>query len=219
MLQCKGRMSKEKQKLWLFFMILLYVTVAIVGFCMVYFIKTEFFPSQNQISLTNSPTTAVITPVPPGWKMYTNEDDNLGFFYPSTDTLGTKSYEFGVTNLLLKDAKGNTDFQILLMPQTLAMAVGQDFSSYLAMPNNKTQTIKSPLTKENATEKFTKISNRTVGGNQAIDYQSLASNAKPGTQPEIGTFIQAGNNLVLISTNKNNKNKLEALLNSFRYPL
>src|SRR5579864_2577973 len=209
-------MSKGKQKLWLFFLILLYITLAIVGFCVAYFIKTEFFPKQNEISQSAK---TVTMPIPAGWTIYTNANDNLQFAYPSHDTIEAKSYEFGITNLVLKNTNGNTDFQILLLPQTLATAVGQDFNSYYAMPNNKTQTIKSPLSQDTTTEKFTKVRNRTVAGNQALDYQSIASNAKPDVQPEVGTFIKAGSNLVLISTSKSNKENLEAMLNSFRYPL
>src|SRR6266568_6836672 len=107
--------------------------------------------------------------------------------------------------------------QILLLPKSLAQTVGQDFDSYYAMADHATKVIKNPLSQDNTTEKFTKIRNRTVNGLQALDYQSLASNAPVGSQPEIGTFIVAGSNLILISTGEDNKTELEEMLSSFTY--
>lgn len=210
-------MSKTKQQLWLFSMLLMYVAIAVAGFTIAYIIKTDFVsknPPNNQPSVTPSKTKSA----PTGWKTYTDTTDNLQFYYPATDKVQTKSYGFGVSSIIFTHANSQTDFQILLLPKSLAQTIGQDFDSYYAMPNNTTKTIKNPLSQDNTTEKFTKIRNKTVDGNRAIDYQSIASNAKPGTIPEIGTFIEAGNNLLLISTEQNNKNNLVKIVGSFRYP-
>ena len=146
-------------------------------------------------------------------------DYQLQFAYPSTDVINTKSYGFGVTSLALTNKNGNVDFQILLLPKSLAQTVGQDFDGYYSMSDNTTKIIKNPLAQDNTTEQFTKINNITIDGNKAVNYQSLASNVKPGTLPEIGTFIEIDNNLVLFSTEPNNKNKLEEMLKLFRYPI
>ena len=190
------------------------------GFVVVYIIKNDFLP-QNTSNNKKTQTVAKVTsaPLPVGWKKYTNTDNKLQFAYPSTDTIQTKSYGFGISNLTLKTKKGTADFQILFSPKSLASAVGQNFDSYYAMKNNETKIIKNPLLQTSTTEKFTKIRNIKVNGNKALNYQSLASNAKPGSPPEIGTIIEAGDNLVLISTSENNKKKLDRMLNSFEYPL
>jgi hypothetical protein len=207
-------MSKNKQKLWLFSMILIYVMVAIAGFVVVYMVKTYFLP-QNPSDQTQVTAKVTSVPVPDGWKTYTDSIDKISFAYPSTDTVQTKSYGFGVSSLILQTRKSTTDVQILLLPSTLATAAGQDFDTYYAIQNNTTKTINSPVSQDNTTEKFTKIKNTTVDGNEAVDYQSIASNAKPGTMPEVGTFIIAGSNLMLFSTAQNNKDTLEKILSTF----
>lgn len=207
-------MSKGKQKLWLFFMLFIYVAIALVGFVIAYIIKIEFFQSKTYTSqkLAQESKTSLI---PTGWKMYSNSTYQLQFSYPPTDTVQSKSYGFGVSSVTLQNKNGNSDFQILLLPKTLASAVGQNFDSYYSMPNNTTKTIKNPVSQDNTTEQFTKIKNITVNGNKAVDYQSTGTKVKPGTQPEIGTFIEAGSNLVLISTNEGYKAVLKNILNSF----
>jgi hypothetical protein len=213
-------MSKNKQQLWLFSILLIYIAIAVAGFTIAYVIKNDFLPKTSSIPIPTQPTTKTPTiSVPTGWSTYTNTDYKLQFAYPSTDTIKAKSYGFGVTSLALTNKNGNVDFQILFLPKSLAQAVGQDFDSYYSMSDNTTKTVKSPLSQDNTTEKFTKINNTTVDANRAINYKSIASNAKPDTQPEIGTFIETGNNLVLFSTVPNNKNKLEEMLKLFHYPI
>jgi hypothetical protein len=212
-------MSTNKKRLWVFFTILVYVVIAVAGFFIAYFIKEAIFQKQ-QIDPPPTPIMSNITPVPKpsDWRVYANSSYKLKFSYPPQDTIKSKSYGFGVTSLILDTTNGTLDFQILIMPKTLASAVGQNFDGYYTMPDNTSKVIKSPMSSDNTTETFTKIRDRSVNGNQAIDYQSISSNAQKGTQPEIGTFIQTGDNLVLISTGKSNKMKLEQLLSSFTYP-
>ena len=209
-------MSKKKQKLWLISMLLIYIGIAVVGFVIIYIIKNDFFPKNPTQPTVASKVTSFPTPV--GWRTYTNSDYQLVFSYPAADTIQTKSFGFGVSSLTLQNTIG-TDFQILLLPKQLSQEVGQDFDSYYAMPDNSTKIIKSPLSQDSTTDKFTKISNITVNGLQAIDYQSVASNAAPGTPAEIGTYIEIGNNLALISTGAGNKEKLEEILKTFQYPM
>ncbi len=210
-------MSKAKQRLMLFFFILMYVGLAVAGFGVAYYIKVSFFAPTQSTSQSAKQATVTPIPAPKGWKTYTNTDFKLSFSYPPTDAAQTKSYGFGVSSVSMNTTNGNLDFQILFLPKTLASAVGQDFDSYYAMPDKTTKVIKSPLSQDSTTDNFTKIHDRTVNGNQALDYQSIASNAKPGTPAEIGTFIEVGNNLVLISTGRTNKENLEKMLSSFHY--
>jgi hypothetical protein len=208
-------MSSTNKRLWLVSLIFIYIAIAIGGFLVAYMLRTYFLPHSTAPDIKVSQVTPAKTPT--GWKKYTNTDMHFAFSYPATDTLKTSSYGFGVTNVLLEDASGTTDFQILLLPKSLAQAVGQDFDSYYAMQDNTTKIIKSPMSQDNTTEKFTKIRDRSIAGLQALDYQSIASNAPSGTQPEIGTLLSSGDNVILISTNQNNKTVLEQLLSSFTY--
>ena len=214
-------MSKPKQRRMLFFFIVMYVGIAVTGFGIAYYVKTAFFSHAQSFSQSTTAKQVVsveTSPTPTGWRLYTNTAFNLAFSYPPTDVVQTKQYGFGVSSSAFQSKNGNVDFQILFLPKTLASAVGQDFDSYYTMPNNATQIIKSPLSQDNTTEKFAKINDRTVNGNEALDYQSRASNANPNSQPEIGTFIEVGDNLVLISTAQSNKQKLEDMLETFHYP-
>jgi len=209
-------MPKNRKRLWLVAIIFIYIAIAVAGFLIAYIVKKDFLP--NSVPAT-APAVSKTTPVPTpgGWKKYTNTDNKITFSYPPNDILKASSYGFGVTSVAITDAQGNTDFQILLLPKSLAQTVGQNFDDYYAMQNNTTKVIKSPMSQDNTTDKFTKIRNRSVNGLQALDYQSIASNASPGTKPEIGTFISTGNNLILISTDGSNKTNLEKMLSSFTY--
>jgi hypothetical protein len=209
-------MSKPRQRLWIISMLLIYVAIAIGGFVVAYEVKHNFLP---QKPLNPTPTVSNVKPVrtPTGWKTYSNQEDKLKFSYPPADHIKESSYGFGVSSVSLQDKEGYTDFQVLLLPKTLAQTIGQNFDDYYSMPDNTTKVIKSPMSQDNVTEKFTKIRNRTINGLTALDYQSLASNAPKDAQPEIGTFIVAGNNLVLFSTGLDNKIELEEMLSSFSY--
>ena len=209
-------MQKERKRIWLIALLLIYVAIAIAGFVIAYIVKNYFLVHSAPAT---APKASVVkqVPAPSGWKIYTNSDVKIRFAYPPEDTIKTSSYGFGVTSVALQDPKGNTDFHILLLPKSLAQEVGQDFDGYYAMPDNTTKVIKNPLSQDNTTEKFTKIRNRSIDGLQALDYQSIASNAQAGTQPEIGTFISTGDNLILISTSSDNKTKLGEILGSFSY--
>lgn len=190
------------------------MVIAIVGFGIAYFIKTAFLtPKQtNPSSLQIAPTLTPV-PTPIGWKSYTNTAYTLTFSYPPSDSIKTTTYGFGVTNVELQNTKNNTsDFQLLFLPTSIAQMVGQNFDTYYSMPDNTTKVIKNPLAKDSRTEKFTKLHNRSIDGNQALDYTAVASNAKAGTKAEIGTFIEKGTTLILISTNADNKTRLEQLL-------
>ena len=192
-------------------MLLIYIMIAVAGFTIAFVVKKYFLPNPNP------PVAQIVKPVPSqhtpaGWKTYSNSIYQLQFAYPPTDKPVEKSYGFGVSSVTLQRAKGQTDTKLLLLPKSLADTVGQNFDDYYAMPDNTTKSVQNPLSQDKTTEKFTKIRNRTLDGDQALDYQSIAANAKPGTKPEIGTFIEMGDNLVLISTGQDNKQNLEKLL-------
>ena len=206
-------MSKTKQKLWIISMLFIYIALACAGFVIVYIVKNDFLPKNTA---TQTPTPSKVS-VPKGWKTYSNTDAKITFAYPPADSIKTSSLGFGVTNAVLQKTNKTMDFQILFVPKSLAQVVGQNFDTYYTLPNNTTKVIKSPISQDNTTEEFTKIRNRSINGLQALDYQSIASDAKPGTQEEIGTFIAAGDNVVLFSTGAENKMKLEQILSSFTY--
>jgi len=212
-------MMQNRRKLWLFFVILVYFLVAILGFFLIYFIKTSFFtPKLAPSKAVKTVVKTTPVPIPKGWGEYTNTDYHITLSYPPTDTFTTSSYGFGITNVTIQNSKTKSvDFQLLFLPKSIAEMVGQDFDTYYSLPNNTTRVIKNPLKKDNTTEKFTKIRNRTIKGNQALDYRSIASNAPSGSPYEIGTIISVGNNLLLIATSADNKKKLEELLISFTY--
>lgn len=191
--------------------------IAVAGFTIAYVVKKDFLPQTASTQKTQKTNNTQTTHIPPDWKTYTDSDFHLQFAYPATDAIQTKSYGFNVSSITLQTSKNNTDFQLLLLPKSLADAVGQNFDDYYTMSDNTTKTIKNPISQDNTMEKFTKISNRTIDGNRALDYQSIASNAKPGTKPEIGTFVEVGSNLVLISTSANNKTNLDRMLETFQY--
>lgn len=218
-------MSKKKQRLWLLWIMLLYVGIAIVGFFIVYFIKNTLHPTKQSSAPLITPAVAKLPLISPpvGWQTYTNKDDKLVLSYPPNEIIKTSSYGLGITSVDMQnhdntDSKSAPDFQILLLPKTLAQAAGQDFDKYYAMPDKTTNSITSPLAKDATKENFTKIHNRTLQNLRAFDYESLSSNAKPDEEAEIGVFIEAGNNIVLISTRKSNKKALEQMMSTFKYP-
>jgi hypothetical protein len=212
-------MSEKRKNLWLFFLMLIYVAIAAAGFCIAYFVKIEFFSKHFATAQSIKQITTKTSPIPVGWKTYTNKNYQFTFSYPPTDKVVTKLYGFNVSSIALQNIQGGPGFQILLLPKNLASAVGQDFDSYYTMPNNTSKVIKSPLSQDNESEKFTKIDTSTVNGLRALDYTSTSSNTKPGAPEEIGTFIEIGSNLVLISTEENNRKQLNEMISSFKYPL
>lgn len=206
-------MSEKKKSLWIVGMLSLYTVIAIVGFIIAYFVKTTFFTKASVATPKHSLVKKMLVPTPTGWKTYENQDYNVKLSYSPEDSIKQATYGFGIISIALQNKKDSQqNFHILLLPKSLAQAAGQDFDTYYAMPNNMTKTIMSPLAKDHTSEKFTKIRNRSVDGFQALDYQSLPSTATPGTKPEIGTFIENGDNLILISTEASNKNTLEQML-------
>jgi hypothetical protein len=209
-------MSPENQQRGIILLLTIYVLTAAIGFLIAYIVKTSWQRAHMQ---TSTPVVVKTTPFPtPGdWKVYENADAKIELSYPPTDTFTTDSYSFGVTGVSFDTASEDTDFQILILPKSLAQTVGQSFDTYYTMPNKTTTTVKSPLAKDNTTQQFTKVQNRSVNGLQAFDYSSIPTDAPKDTTPEVGTFLQAGSNLILISTTPDNKETLEKMLSSFHY--
>ncbi len=209
-------MPENRKRLWLVAILLIYVAIAVAGLVIAYMVKTYFLPHtastpQPYISQVKQSST------PKGWKKYVNTENKISFAYPPDDKIKTSSLGFGVTNITLTNPKEVVDFQFFIAPKSIAQAIGQDFDNYYSMENNSTKTIKNPLSKDTTTEKFTKIRNRSISGLEALEYQSTASNAPKDAKPAIGTFISTGDTLIVISTNSENKTRLEDLLNSFSY--
>lgn len=212
-------MSNNKKQLWLFSFLFVYILIAVAGFLIVLFIKNAL---QTQKQSQNYATRNEKTMPSGRWKTYENAIYKFKLSYPPDDIIKTSSYGFHVISIIIEHS-GNSknitmaDFQILLLPKSLAQKVGQNFESYDVLPDNTSKVIKNPFTQISAAEQFTKIHNLTIDGDQAFDYRSVATNANPGVPPEIGTFIEAGNNLILISTAEDNKKQLDQMLSSITF--
>ena len=212
-------MSKQKRVLWVVIILIVYVVIAIIGFFIVYLIRnaTHKQPQSTTTAVTTpAVTTAPITP-PTNWKTYSNPKADLSLKYPSDLKEKSSSYGFGVSSVEMRspdntDSANAPDYQLLIVPKKIASTIGQDFDTYYAMPNNTTKVISSPLSQDKSKQQFTKLQNRTIQGHRAFDYRSLAADATASEEAEIGTFIENGDNLILISTGESNKAELEQVI-------
>jgi hypothetical protein len=215
-------MTPAQKTRGIFLIVGLYVVIAVVGFFVVYFIKKTYFP----ISKT-APTPIVTvskvtkTALPANWKTYKDPTNGISFSYPGDLKLKASSYQFGVSNVEMRsadntDPNNSADYQLLVLPKTLAMAAGQDFDSYYNAPNNTTKPVTSPLSNKKTQQNFTKIDNRIISGHQAFDYRSSPQNASANSEAEVGVFIEDGNNLILISAGESSKDELDQILQTFQ---
>lgn len=196
-----------------------YVIIAIIGFFVVYFVKTTFFPAPK--APATQTVTKPISTVPKGWKTYQNPKKEFTFSYPPSLKLKETSYQLGVTNIELRGTDLNkpplsTDFQMLFVPKTLAMAAGQDFGGYYNSPNNTTRTIASPISKNKTQQNFTKLTNITIDGHKAFTYRSASANATKD-QGEVGVFVEDGSNVLLISAPQASKTTLDKIMKTFQF--
>ena len=152
---------------------------------------------------------------------YTNASDKFSFNYPSGIQVKQASQGLGVSTVELRsadnpDPANSPDFQLLIFPKTLGKLIGQDFDATYALPDGSTLTIKDD---QGNTQIFTKIDNRVINSLRALDYQTTANPPDPNTEAEIGTYIEVGGSVVIISTGENDKPTLEQILTSFKYPI
>lgn len=212
-------MTPQQKTKGIILILVAYVVIAVVGFFIVYFIKVTFFPTAKMAPVAAKPV--VTSSVPKDWKKYTSPDKAFSFSYPPTMKLKETAHQFGIINVEVRGIDPQkpsvtSDVQMLFMPKTLAMAVGQDFEKYYKAPNNTTTTITSPLSQESTQQNLTKLNNITVDGNRAFRYQSAAKNTA-NSQTEAGIFIEAGNNLLLISPSQASKSTMDNIVNTLSF--
>ncbi len=212
-------MSQRKKTFGVILIVFVFIIIAVAGFSVVYLIKNAVTKPQVTTSI---PKQTQPTPVP-GFKTYQVKDKKISVDFPSELQLKESSFGLGVSTVELRspdntDPAYAPDVQMLVVPKTLALAIGQDFSTYYEMPDNTTKTIESPLDKEKAAENLTKIRNREINGHRALEYSSVPSPNPENQTPEIGVFIEAGDDMIIISTNGNNREQLEKMLSTFQYP-
>jgi hypothetical protein len=172
--------------------------------------------------LSPEPKAPQITIAPRDADTNTYQNQNYKFSIPLAKDLKAKesSYGFGVTSIELRaeDAPADygADFQMLLFPKALGAAIGQDFNKYYDTPDNTTQQIKDP---SGASQKFTKVRNRTINNSRAFEFKSTSIPEDPEVDAEIGVYIEMGNDVLVVTTGESNNEKLESMLADFHYPL
>ncbi|MBA3724191.1 MAG: hypothetical protein H0W89_04890 [Candidatus Levybacteria bacterium] len=212
-------MSKRKKYIGVALILFMYVIIAVAGFFVIYVLRDTLGLKKSTISQT--PKVSLI-PAPSGFQTYQNSEQKYSLQYPKSLHLQEKPYGFGVNTIELRseenaDPAYAPEIQVLTVPKALAATIGQDFESYYKMNENETKTIKSPLNEEESAENFTKVRNREINGLRGLDYTSTPSPNPDNQVPEIGTFVEAGDNLLIFATHEESRMQLEEVLKSFNY--
>lgn len=211
-------MSSKKKTLGVTLILIIYVIIAFVGLLIAYYIKTNFFEQKQQTN-TTQPTG---TSVPSGYKTYESRDQKFSLTYPEDLIVQENPLGFGVKTIEMRsqdnaDPAYQADIRILTVPKLLAKTIGQDFESFYSMQDGTTKTIENPDPENKSAEAFTKIRNREINGLRALDYSSVPSPNPDKADPEIGTFVEAGNNLVIFATSADGKEQLEEVIHTFKF--
>jgi hypothetical protein len=211
-------MTPKKKALGVTLLLIIYVVIAAIGFFIAYLVKVNFIEPQNQ----QTKPRVTQAPAPSGFKTYESKDQNFSFYYPNELNPQENAVGFGVKTVELRsvdnaDPAYSPDIQILTVPKALARSIGQDFEGYYELREGESKTIESPIGEKKSAEQFTKVKNREINGLRAIDYTSVPSPNPENQEPEIGTFVEVGNNLVIFATSPDNKEQLEEVLQTFNY--
>lgn len=211
-------MSPKKKVLGVTLILVIYVVIAALGFLIAYYVKTNLLEPKQQ---ANTPKPTAV-PAPSGYKVYESTDQKFSLAYPENLEVKENPLGFGVKTVEITGGKnpetaGIADIRILTVPKLLAKTAGQDFESFYSMQDNETKTIESPDTENASSEQFTKIRNREINGLRALDYSSVPFPNPDNQAPEIGTFVEAGNNLVIFATSPDGREQLEQVLKTFNY--
>lgn len=212
-------MSGRKKALGVFLIVFVYIVIALLGFFIVYYVKTTGHPPEIKTPLPK----VTPAPVPSGFKTYENTKQKIALSYPSTLQVKENSYGMGVSTVEMRSAENTNkqdapDVQMLTVPKTMAMAIGQDFDAYYAMADNTTKLISSPLNGSKTAENFTKVQNRNINGMRAFEYSSVPQPNPNNQEAEIGVFIETGSELTIFATGENDRAQLETMLTTFTYP-
>ena len=149
-------------------------------------------------------------------RTYENSENKFSLSHPESLTPKATSYGLGVANISLNDSSGQAVYQMLVFSKAIAGMIGQNFDNYYNMAPNTKTTIKDP---DGNSQEFTKIKNRTVGGQRAFDYRTTSSPPNPDVEADAGTYIELGGNMFIISTGESNREQLDRMLTEFKYPL
>jgi len=155
--------------------------------------------------------------VKPDYYKYRNDATKFAFSYPSNLQKTEKAYGLGITSIEFNNTTGTPVYKMLTIPKAMAKLINQDFDTLYNQQDNTETIIKDPTSDQK--KRFVKIKNRTVGSQRAFDFLSTASPQDPNEVPEEGTYVELGDNILLISTTQANKTTLDSLLQSFEYPL
>ena len=212
-------MSQKKKVLGVILLLIIYFVIAIAGFLIAYYVKTNFMEPQTAATPKVTPASA---PAPSGYQTYENKEQKFSMQYPETLTVKENSVGFGVNTIEMRSPENTDpayapDIQVLTVPKALAKTIGQDFESYFEMADNSSKVIESPLDQGKKAEKFTKIRNREINGLRALDYTSVPSPNTDNQDPENGTFVEVGNNLIIFASGSDSREQLEEVLNTFNY--
>lgn len=212
-------MSRKKKAFWVTIILVIYAVIAILGFLVAYYVKTTYIDPQKVKTITPSVTPI---PAPSGFKTYQDTEQKYTVFYPEELQVKENPIGFGVKTVELRSEENSdpayqADIRILTVPKHLAKAIGQDFESYFTMEDGSTKTIESPVGEDKSAEQFTKVRSRDINGLRALDYSSVPSPNPDNQQPEIGTFVEAGDNIVMFATGSDNRSQLEEVLRTFNY--
>lgn len=210
-------MSQKKKTLWVLLFLVVYVVIAIAGFFIAYYVKTNFIAPQTKETPKTTPM-----PAPSGYQTYENKDQKFSLQYPEELQAKETTVGFGVNTVTLRSAENTDaayapDIQILTVPKAMSKAIGQDFESYYAMAENTTKKIESPLDGGEKAELFTKVRNREINGLRALDYSSVPDPNPDNQDPEVGTFVEVGDNLVIFASGTDTREDLEEVLKTFNY--
>ena len=195
-------------------MLLFSITLVFVGALASVFLRTTFPQIFSDESSTPTKTEMQPTIASDRWDFYRDESNKFSLPYPKGLTVEKSTYGVGVNSIELQDRTGTVKYRILIFPKRLGALIGQDFAAYKAMAP-QTATVISEVNAQEA-QRFVKIRDRLVGQYEAIDFLSTASPPEPNEIPEVGTYIEVGENVVVISTAEENKETLEAMLTDFR---
>lgn len=180
--------------------------------------KVQIIPpaAQTTTSISGQKTASQI------WLTYQNPTYHFSLNYPGNLQLKQTNEGLGVTSIELRSSQNldesySPDYQFLIFSKTVGDIIGQNFDTFYGMSNNSSETMKGM--QSTSEEQFTKLDIRTISSLRALDYQTTASPPVPNQEPEVGTYIEIGDNVFITSTEARNKTTLDQILTSFTYPM
>jgi hypothetical protein len=175
------------------------------------------------ITVTLSPTlvtsgTESANALPTSWKTYQNASYKFSINYPGNDTYQENNHGLGVIDVVFFDttqgsSADSPDYQFLLFPKSIGSLIGQDFDALFNLPNPSAQILKI----NNTSQQFTKLQNTTINGLRAFTFQSTSYPPVADEEPQVGDYIEMGDNILTISAGQSNQATLNSMSASFKY--